>query len=234
VEGASFQPGTPSSTCLYFNARSLLPKFDELAATIDALQPTVICIVESWLSEEISDSEISLEGYTIYRLDRNRHGGGVMMYVKSCVTSELLLMGSPNLEFLSISIFSPLSNCKHCISLFYRPPSSPADIFDNLFTVVHKLNPFCYSNFVLIGDFNVDFLNQSHPLSSKLQGFLYSFSLSQVVNSSTHSKPNGEPSLIDLALLLDTSQLINCCTVPPLANSDHNGLQLLLKWKPTV
>ena len=29
------------------------------------------------------------------------------------------------------------------------------------------------------------------------------------------------------------SQLIQCCITPPLANSDHNGLHLLLKWKPT-
>jgi len=79
VEGASFQPGTPSSnplSILYYNARSLLPKFDELAATVEDLEPTVICIVESWLSAEISDSEISLVGYALYRLDRNRHGGG--------------------------------------------------------------------------------------------------------------------------------------------------------------
>ena len=140
MEGTSFQPGTPSSTCLsvlYFNARSLLPKFDELAATVDALQPTVICIVESWLSEEISDSEISIQGYTIYRLDWNRHGGGVMMCVKSCVTSELLLMGSPNLEFLSISIFFTTLKLQTLYLTFYRPPSSPADIFDNLFTAVH-------------------------------------------------------------------------------------------------
>ena len=110
MEGASFQPGTPSSnplSILYYNARSLLPKFDELAATVEDLEPTVICIVESWLSAEISDFEISLVGYAFYRLDRNRHGGGVIIYVKSCVTSELLMTGSPNLEFLSVSISSP-------------------------------------------------------------------------------------------------------------------------------
>ena len=90
MEGASFQPDTHSSTCLailYYNARSLLPKFDELAATVEALKPTKICIVESWLSAEIIDSEISLVGYITYRLDRNRHGGGLIIYVKSCVTS---------------------------------------------------------------------------------------------------------------------------------------------------
>ena len=109
MEGASFQPDTHSSTCLsilYYNGRSLLPKFDELAGTVEALKPTIICIVESWLSAEIIDSDISLVGYITYRLDRNRHGGGLIIYVKSCVTSELLLTGFPNVEFLSIFYFS--------------------------------------------------------------------------------------------------------------------------------
>ncbi len=113
-------PSSNSLSILYYNARSLLPKLDELAATTEALQPTVVCVVETWLSNEITDSEISLEGYVTYRLDRNRHGGGVIMYVHSCVSSELLLLGPENLEFISISVSSH-STCKHCISLFYRP-----------------------------------------------------------------------------------------------------------------
>ena len=150
------------------------------------------------------------------------------MYVQSCISAELLLTGPQNLELVSVSLSSPHSSYKHCVSLFYRPPSSPVAIFDTLFTVVHQINPFSFSNFVLIGDFNVDFCNPSHPLFSRLKGFLYSFSLSQVVHTPTHSKPNGEPSLIDLALLSDTSQLGTCSTIPPLGTSDHNGRLLQL------
>jgi len=71
VEGASFQPATPNSTSLsilHFNASSLLLK---LAATAEALQPTVICIVGTWLLDQITESEISFVGYVTYRLDRN-------------------------------------------------------------------------------------------------------------------------------------------------------------------
>ena len=60
------------------NARSLLPKMDELAATVDACSPDLICIVETWLSPDISNPEISLAGYQLCRLDRDRHGGGVL------------------------------------------------------------------------------------------------------------------------------------------------------------
>ncbi len=142
---------------------------------MEDLEPTVICIVESWLSTEISDFEISLVGYALYRLDQNRHGGGVIIYVKPCVTSELPMTGSPNLEFLSVSISSPPPKLKHCILLFYRPPSSPANIFDSLLSIVHNINPSSFSTLVLIGDFNVDFCNPSHPLSPKLHGFYIPF-----------------------------------------------------------
>ncbi|KAI8483131.1 hypothetical protein Bbelb_391500 [Branchiostoma belcheri] len=36
---------------------------------------------KTWLSDEIADSDIALEGYQAHRKDQNRHGGGVMIYV---------------------------------------------------------------------------------------------------------------------------------------------------------
>ena len=48
---------------LYYNARSLLPKFDELLILADSHNPDVICITESWLSVDIQDSEILIPGY---------------------------------------------------------------------------------------------------------------------------------------------------------------------------
>ena len=42
---------------------------------------------------------------------------------------------------------------------------------------------------------------------------------------------NGNSSLIDLALVSNTALLQHCSTIPPIANSDHNGLQLSFKWR---
>lgn len=46
------------SESVYFNARSLLPKLDELRALCLTYQPHVICVVESWLDESIQEEEI--------------------------------------------------------------------------------------------------------------------------------------------------------------------------------
>ena len=68
---------------LYFNARSLLPKIDELRVICETTKPDVVCIVETWLDGDISDSEITITDYNVTRLVRNRHGGGLAFYIKS-------------------------------------------------------------------------------------------------------------------------------------------------------
>ena len=114
------------------------------------------------------------------------------------------------------------------VCLFYRPPSSPVSVLDNFCTVLEGLNPSYFSNFVLVGDFNVDFYNSCNPQYCTLTDIMHSFSLMQAVREAT---PTGKETMLDLALISQMSKL-NCCEViPPLANSDHNGLILQWTWK---
>ena len=46
------------------NARSLIPKIDELHGIAKAKHPDVICIVESWLSNDIQDNELVINNIT--------------------------------------------------------------------------------------------------------------------------------------------------------------------------
>ena len=52
-----------------------------LNLVVSLYHPHIICIVESWLCKDIFDSELLITGYQLFRFDRNRHGGGVLMYV---------------------------------------------------------------------------------------------------------------------------------------------------------
>ena len=58
-------------------------KLDEIYQTL-ALDygMDIICVSETKLDASIKDSAIKLEGYHApYRIDRNRHGGGVCIYI---------------------------------------------------------------------------------------------------------------------------------------------------------
>ena len=169
LEGTSFHyqsnlnaPGQPSPndlSILYFNARSILPKLDDLRVEVAAQNPSIVCVVETWLSEDISDL-VSIQDYDVIRLDRNRHGGGVLIYIHTSFTWEVLLRGPNNLKFLSLSIRPFCSAFKHCVSVLYRPPSSSVSFFDNFCTTLQHLSPHLFTSFVLVGDFNINFCNK--------------------------------------------------------------------------
>ena len=72
-------------TILVSNIRSLAPKIDELECVSNMNNADVLCITESWLSEEISDNYIQLANFNLFRKDRHTRGSGVAIYVKSSI-----------------------------------------------------------------------------------------------------------------------------------------------------
>ena len=94
---------------MYFNCRSLLPKLDELAAICATDNPDIVCLVETWLCSDVLDNEVLIPNYSTVRLDRNRHTGGVAMYIHDSVAYNVLLYGSADLELLVVSLSSTSS-----------------------------------------------------------------------------------------------------------------------------
>jgi len=90
-------------TIVYYNARSVLVKMDELAATCQACGPNIICIVESWFSSDITDDKVSLPNRSAIRLNRNCHSGGIIVFLKNNVMSGLAC-----LEIIFVSILMPV------------------------------------------------------------------------------------------------------------------------------
>jgi hypothetical protein len=74
----------------YTNSRSLVSKIDELRATATDQQPDIILICETWTNPDISNAELTIDGYCIetdLRKDREdtQHGigGGLLIFTKS-------------------------------------------------------------------------------------------------------------------------------------------------------
>ena len=69
-------------TLLHYNVRSLFPKLDHLKVESEIHMPHIICITETWLDNGITDNELTISGFKLLQLDRNRHGGGIVLYIK--------------------------------------------------------------------------------------------------------------------------------------------------------
>ena len=54
---------------------------------VDDIKPHIIGITESWANNDITDAELGLEGYAMFRKDiMGRRGGGVLLlYIKDTI-----------------------------------------------------------------------------------------------------------------------------------------------------
>ena len=65
--------------CICLNARSIVNKKNELNIMVDDSDPHIIGITESWANTDITDAELRLTEYVMFRRDRiGRRGGGVI------------------------------------------------------------------------------------------------------------------------------------------------------------
>ena len=72
--------------CMCLNARSIVNKKNELNIIVEDIDPHIIGITESWANVDITDAELGLTGYVMFRRDRiGRRGGGVVLYVKESI-----------------------------------------------------------------------------------------------------------------------------------------------------
>ena len=72
--------------CVCLNARSIVNKINELNIMVEGIDPHIIGLTESWANTDITDAELRMTGYVMFRRDQiGRWGGGVILYVKESI-----------------------------------------------------------------------------------------------------------------------------------------------------
>jgi exonuclease III len=92
------------------NINSLLKNIEHIRYILSQYSFHIFAIHESKIDSLVNDSEISIPGYKLVRSDRNRNGGGVVIYVQQhlsiLVRNDLV---PNNLEMICIEINQPFN-----------------------------------------------------------------------------------------------------------------------------
>ena len=115
-----------SIRCFYTNAQSLPNKLPELYDALITYKPSLIGLTETWLSNDTSDSEISLPNMSVLRVNRNSNGGGVALYFSSHF-SVYKLRDCFNSSDSLWCAFSLTNNDVCLLAVIYRPPNNTSD-----------------------------------------------------------------------------------------------------------
>ena len=140
------------------NARSLIPKVDELTGLIYIKPVDIVAVTESWLPNEIENRLLQLNNYNLFRKDRTTgRGGGVCAYVKKDIPCIHWLNFEKNrFECLWLCLRPrrlprPLSGI--VIAVIYHPPCLPVKEHDELNEyLINTADP--DHGLILMGDFN--------------------------------------------------------------------------------
>ena len=212
---------------IHQNIRRLRKKLNELRVFItQSPRIHIIALTETWLNSSISDAEVSLPGFTLFRRDRLvRKGGGVAVFVSELINavrrSDLEID-----ESVWIEIFLPKSK-SILFGTFYRPPSESAsqpdlDYLDRFYNSLDGAAAEGKET-IVNGDFKCDYLpKKPSSETQKLKEFFKTFGLTQLINEPTRTTSTSA-TLIDLFATTNPRN-ISRAVVAESCLSDHDML----------
>jgi len=211
-------------SCVYFNARSIVNKADDLELLITLENPDIVGISETWLTQNISINEYNFQGYTLFRADRNdqfkTRGGGAALYIKNDL-NPILREDITNENFPECVVCSVgAEGDRLIVGACYRPGDSQIFNDEGLCSMLGKLEG---ENFVIVGDFNFselrwgegDVQDVTHPLvECLLNHFIY-----QAVD-----KPTRGDNFLDLVLCSEMGIIESLNVGENFVTSDHQRI----------
>ena len=193
----------------------------------------IIWVTETWLRDDVENSEILPWGYTIYMKDRKSRAGGVLLAVKSSsFSSSREVNFNTNLELITIELTSG-SNMKYLLCCCYKSQQFVSREWIEMFNLFLGNCCFQYSNMLICGDFNLPNINWESPELTtgvdevQLSELLYDFHLTQLNTFLTRGH-----NLLDLVIKNVASQVVNISVLSPAESgliTDHSVVTFKLK-----
>lgn len=209
---------TKGLKCFHLNIHYLYPKLFEIKHLLSKYKEIdILGLCETFLNEYFFDNELELTNYQLFRKDRNSHGGGIVLYVKSehfCNRRHDL--EQETIESIWVEVKCPKQK-PFILGYIYRPPSSLSSWNDEIENCLEK---FYTENkeVILFGDFNYNFTNNSSS-NSAWNDIITTHNLQQLVETHTRVTPHSA-TIIDHIYTNKPSNIIQV-TVPELSISDH-------------
>ena len=216
--------------CVSCNCLSPTNKILELRQLVSDQKPNILTLTETWLSDNVSDGEISIPGFSLIRQDSSRgRAGGVIVYFDASLPPPVILTTDPIPLVDSLWIKFQLSEAATLLlGVVYRPPQCTAIESQTMVNQMRVLAETCpFTHLLITGDFNAPSVDWQRASSSdesfgqQLVNLLSEKSWMQHVTLPTRFRLGQAPSLLDLVITNEVSQIDLVHQLSPLGKSDH-------------
>ena len=204
-------------------------KKSELNIMVNDSDPHIIGITEYWANKDITDAELGLEGYVMFRKDRmGRRGGGVLLYVKDTIPAyEIQLREEADCEE---AIWCKLVTGHKTVTMgvVYRCPNITKESNEKIQNAIREVSK---GDCIVMGDFNHgniqwDTLESTGVEDQQCMCLIQDNFLIQHV-----LEPTRGGRVLDLVLSSQKEFVDNVNIQEPLGSSDHNQVHFNIKIK---
>ena len=228
-----------SFTILNINFQSVRNKLGQLTHLLESTKPDIVAGTETWLTNDIFDSEIAPKslGYSLFRRDRKSgKGGGVLLLVKDNIICSEQPQLSTDCEILWVKV-ETVGQKPLYIACYYRPKESDRQSIEELNRSLSLARAHNAENMWILGDFNLPqfswenmlpIIKSSCKFNAIYEDFktiMFDYNLSQIVDFPTRSD-----NTLDLVLLSNPTLLNKVISIPGL--SDHEGVLADINMRP--
>ena len=153
-------------------------------------------IAETKLDDTFTNAQFNIDGYRLFRKDRNQHGGGLLVYVRADIPCrQIRTLETKSTE--SVTLELQLNKTKCLIVVAYKPPNVTSHACTLDMTNLLDRATRHYSDIWVIGDLNFDLLDRTK--SETLRDVCDIYGLDQLIKEPTNTTIHGS-SLIDVIL----------------------------------
>ena len=206
----------------HLNINFLAPKFQSLKIIIQGMVD-VLVIVETKLDDTFPEGQFEIDGFKKpFRLDRNKNGGGIMIYVREDIPCKPLKRHTFTHNIEAIFLELNLRKTKLLLMGTYHSTHPLYGTTDTEFfeQIGLAMDVYCnYDRFLLAGDFNIQ------EEKSCIKDFLDQYDAKNMVKENTCYKSMENPSCIDLLITNKSKSFQNTVTVST-GLSDYHKMTL--------
>jgi ribonucleases P/MRP protein subunit RPP40 len=211
---------------MYTNIRSLMNnnKREEIEILLRERSVDVLGITESWTHEGITNAEINILGFSLFRRDRSEknkcRGGGVLLYIRESLLPEIKEISAES-ESLWVSIKGVKLN-EITVGICYRRPDASDEMTKKL---IKSIQDNITKQTLIMGDFNFrDWESEEDSTSGggiqeDFQEMMSDLFLTQHVKDPTRGT-----NILDLVISTEAEMVDDLTVAVPVGNSDHNTL----------
>ena len=207
--------------------------FEQICIYVAENNIDIISIQETWLNSSISDNLVAINGYKLFRSDRDvkkskkKKGGGVCCYIRNNLKAILVEKSSKSkytlIDFLLVEIISNKS--KFFFGNFYRHADNPQYDTNEIFEHVSALS-LNYNDVFMCGDFNANYFDAQKY--SKLQTLTDTLTR---INDMCPTYHVGQftPSQIDIIFAKNPTNVIQFGHFPAIGVSNHEAIYAIFR-----